>query len=426
MKVLIISHNPICTYDNMGKTILSLFSCFKKEEICQLYVYPSMPDADRCSSWYRITDREVLKSLRPFAGAPGEEISMPGEDCTDLKAGKSKKDMTQEQESLLYIIRDIVWRISGWYSGKLRSWLDREDPGVIFLTPGSSRFIYDVAIKISQERNIPLVMYICDDFYFLDGKTGIIRSFQMKMLRKKIRKTLERTCGIVTICEDMRRSYSREFGLPVYTVMTGAGIERHVVKEVGTVGNLSYFGNLTYNRYLGIAEIGRALDRISDRTGQDVQLRVYSRNDNKTINTEFEGIRSIRTMGFLSGEEYAKAFFDSDILIHTEAFDEECISRVRHSVSTKIADSLASGIMLFAYGPEGIASMDHLKENRCAWIVEQSGDLEEQIEEMLNNPGKRTEIAAEGLKIAEKCHDSMINSEKIRSILESAADGRLK
>ena len=410
----------------MGKTILSLFSCFKKEEICQLYVYPSMPDVDRCSSYYRITDREVLKSLRLFAGAPGGEISISVENGLDLKAGKSKKDMTQEQESFLYIIRDIVWQVSRWYSDELRTWLDRENPDVVFLTPGSSRFIYDVAIKISRERNIPVVMYICDDFYFLDGKTGIIRAFQLKMLKKKIRKTLEKTCGIVTICEDMRRSYSREFGLPVYTVMTGAGIERHNVKEVERVGNLSYFGNLTYNRYLGIAEIGRALDRINERTGQAVQLRVYSRNDNRTVRTEFDGIRSLTMMGFLSGEEYEKAFFDSDVLIHTEAFDEECISRVKHSVSTKIADSLASGIILFAYGPRGIASMDHLEENNCAWIVNDSSELEVQIGEMLSSPEKRTGIAREGLKIAEECHDSRINSEKIRSILESAADGRLK
>lgn len=41
MKVLLISHNSISTYQNMGKTFLSLFNCFQKEELCQLYIYPS-------------------------------------------------------------------------------------------------------------------------------------------------------------------------------------------------------------------------------------------------------------------------------------------------------------------------------------------------------------------------------------------------
>jgi hypothetical protein len=132
---------------------------------------------------------------------------------------------------------------------------------------------------------------------------------------------------------------------------------------------MSYFGNLTFNRYLNIAEIGRTLDSINKRTGQDVELRVYSRNDNKTVRAEFSGISSLKMMGYLAGDEYSRAFFDSDVLIHTEAFDETCMNRVRYSVSTKIADSLASGIMLFAYGPKGIASMDHLEDNGSAWIV---------------------------------------------------------
>lgn len=41
MKVLLLSHNPVTTYNNMGKTFLSLFSAFRPEELCQLYLYPA-------------------------------------------------------------------------------------------------------------------------------------------------------------------------------------------------------------------------------------------------------------------------------------------------------------------------------------------------------------------------------------------------
>ena len=426
MKTLIISHNPICTYDNMGKTILSLFSCFRKEEICQLYVYPSKPDVDMCSSYFRITDRDAINSLNPFRREQGEEISVSAEEIKDFKVKATKKDITQEQESFLYIMRDIAWKMSNWYSAKLRAWLDKERPEVIFFTPGSSKFIYDVAEKISADRKIPIVTYICDDFYFLDGRSGSFRSLQLKLLKKKIERTMEKTSGIVTICEEMRRSYSGKFSLPAYTVMTGAGIERHAVKPEGQVDNLSYFGNLTFNRYLNIAAIGRALDRINERTGRNVKLKVYSRNDNNTVRTEFEGIASLNMMGYLSGDEYLKAFFDSDVLIHTEAFDEACMNRVRYSVSTKIADSLASGIMLFAYGPEGIASMDHLKENGCAWIVNSESELENELVKMLEDGHRRTETAKKGLETAVKYHDSDINSQRVKAILEGAINGRLK
>ena len=66
MKVLILSHNPITTYQNMGKTLLSLFSSFNISELCQLYIYPTIPDIEKCNSYYRITDRDVFKSYARF------------------------------------------------------------------------------------------------------------------------------------------------------------------------------------------------------------------------------------------------------------------------------------------------------------------------------------------------------------------------
>ena len=45
----------------------SLFSEFKKEELCQLYIYPTIPDIEYCNSYYRITDIGVLKNYFAFA-----------------------------------------------------------------------------------------------------------------------------------------------------------------------------------------------------------------------------------------------------------------------------------------------------------------------------------------------------------------------
>ena len=63
MKVLIVSHNCFSTTQNMGKTLMSLFSEFKKEELMQLYFYPSVPNVDVCDSCYRITDNDALHSI---------------------------------------------------------------------------------------------------------------------------------------------------------------------------------------------------------------------------------------------------------------------------------------------------------------------------------------------------------------------------
>lgn len=48
MKILLISHNPISDYTNMGKTFASLFSEFSRDELYQLYICGSLPNIDMC------------------------------------------------------------------------------------------------------------------------------------------------------------------------------------------------------------------------------------------------------------------------------------------------------------------------------------------------------------------------------------------
>lgn len=64
MKTLLITHNPVSTHQNMGKTILSLFDVFPTQELCQLYIYPSLPDTDKCGAYFQVTDKDVLQSYR--------------------------------------------------------------------------------------------------------------------------------------------------------------------------------------------------------------------------------------------------------------------------------------------------------------------------------------------------------------------------
>ena len=65
-KVLLISHNPLTTYESMGKTFSTLLRSFARDEICQLYIYPTVPNVDTCSSFFRITDKDVLRSYVRF------------------------------------------------------------------------------------------------------------------------------------------------------------------------------------------------------------------------------------------------------------------------------------------------------------------------------------------------------------------------
>ena len=114
MKVLIISHNPLCTYNAMGKTLASLFSRFSREELCQLYIYPSYPDMDLCSSYFRVTDKEVLHSIGHSA-SPGCEVDKSLIRC-DQNAFADQKD---EHLAARPLVRSRASFMAGQGSAKL-------------------------------------------------------------------------------------------------------------------------------------------------------------------------------------------------------------------------------------------------------------------------------------------------------------------
>ena len=133
--------------------------------------------------------------------------------------------------------------------------------------------------------------------------------------------------------------------------------------------------------------------------------------------SNFDGIASIRFCGYVSGKEFERVFREAEMLLHVEAFDEDSIDMVKHSVSTKIADSLASGIPLFAYGPAQVASMEHLIKHDCAITALSKDELKTRLMEAFENPALCRKKAENGLSVAGEYHDSSKNSKKLYEII---------
>lgn len=424
MKVLIISHNSITTYQNMGKTLLSLFSSFDKSELCQLYIYPTVPDVDVCNSYYRVTDRDVFNSYFRFGRVNSRIITKDEinenehslyQSSTDADFYKKKK-----KNSLTLLCRDLMWRLSGWYNSSLEEWLEKETPTCIFLAPGESKFIYDVALSIAQKRNIGIFTYVCDEYYFVSKPDKLLDRIQLSLLKKKMMKTLKKSKGIITICDELADVYNKEFGTCTHTILTGSNYpikNGAVIRQ--RISGITYMGNLSCNRYISIAEIGRALDEINTENGTDLKLYLYSSPLSDTYKSAFEGISSIAYSGYVTGRDFEEAFERADVLLHVEAFDERSIERVRHSMSTKIADALGSGKILFAYGPCNVASIKHLIRNNCAFVVTDKTKLKEDLCKLLGMESA-DEVITAALATARAYHSGEKNSRALYEILNTA------
>ncbi len=407
----------------MGKTLLSLFSQFKKNELCQLYIYPSVPDKDVCNSYYRITDKEILHGFYKLSKVGGKldgskiNKQIRNRFANDKDAVLYKKH--NSQSSLNRLLRDIMWKVARWNNNKLKEWLKEENPTHIFLAPGYAKFIYDIALKISDELKIPIITYICDDYYFVKQPKSVLGKFQLKQLQRKIEKTMKHTSHLIAISEEIKMSYSNEFSVPATVIMTGSNyMLQYSVLCKESIDSISYFGNLSCNRYKSLSEIGMTLDRINGVMKKNFRLKIYTGEKNQDILSVFNSIKSVQLCGFITGDEFEKALLNSNLLLHTESFDEESIDLVKYSVSTKIADSLSSGVPLFAYGSDKIASMLHLIRNDCAFIVNDISHLEETLIIALTDFKERERITRNGLRTAAQYHLASVNSALLKNVFE--------
>lgn len=420
VKVLILSHNPICRTNNMGKTFLTLFSAFKKGELCQFYVQNVLPDEDKCSSYYRITDKEALKSVFSFNAKGGEVFfAQNGE-----KATSNARAVKRSPFKL--VLRDIVWKISGFGGKKLDLWVEKEKPDCIFVAPGYSGFIYDLALKISKKYNLPIVIYICDDYCFIKNKGGLFKRLQIDKIRKKMRKLTGKARCAVTISDELKSSYEKEFGVLCKTVMTGGLISPTDAKNYCPADKRDetaavYLGNLARNRYVSLIEIGKALEKINAEKGKCYKLIVYTGETDEKILAVLSGVKTIEIRKEVKGEEYLKTLCGAEILVHTEAFDEEFVDLVKYSISAKIADLVSSGRKIFVYGPENISSVKYFSKNAAAYVATSKAELEKTLISAFKESGET--YIGNARRLAIEYHDLKRNGEEIYGILKNVCEG---
>lgn len=417
MKILLISHNPISTYNNMGKTFLRLFSDFKPDELCQLYLYPDNPDTDCCCSYYRFTDRDALRSLVSRSAVGGEVLPA----SVSLASSSTDKEQrahhsVRSRANLIRLARDLLWHHSRWNNASLHEWLERQAPELIFVAPGAQELLYDIAMSIAREMQLPMVTYVCDDFYFAEAASGFWGNLRRKRLRGKISALARESSMTITICPELAYLYQERLGVSAMHLLACPAFSLKPVKSSyrDTPRHMTYMGNLSCGRGQSLFEIGQTLDYLNKNTSSDYSLDIYTNSERKELLQQLASCPAIRLHGFVTGDEYAKVFDGAEAFVHVESFEERNRERVRYSVSTKIIECLASGKPLIAYGPKDVASMAYLRRNGCAFLAQSQDDLLTLLIDELSDERRLREIIYNAEQTA-KCEAE--NSRTLHSFL---------
>lgn len=420
MRVLTVSHNVFSRTNNMGKTLMSYFSGFQPEEIAQFYIHSEPPAlASVCRNYYQFTDKDALRSLIPLTRC-GRVFTAGDIQSDEMAGGESgiaaaAYQFGTKRTGAIFAARNMLWKLARWNTKALWDWVDDFDPDVIFFASGDYSFAYDIALAVAEHTGKPLVVLCVDDHYLYNRNEGsALGRFTWRRFMKKVYQTMDRASEVFVISQSMKEEYEKLFGKPCRVLHTQAQSRELPVQEPTQI---SYIGNLGLKRFESLIRMGRALKELHE-PGVPGWIDVYSGEKDPAILNTLTEENGIRFHGMASPDEVLEVMGRSMAVIHTESFDPGTVPIVRFSVSTKIAESLMYGPCLIAFGPGGIASVDYLKENDAAFVIDDPADLSDGLRRILTDEALRSRIVGNARALALKNHNSDINSANVRRWLE--------
>ncbi len=424
-KVLVISHNVLSLATGMGRTMADMLSAIPPGNLAQLYFHSEVPTLHACERYFRITDKDVLRSLLP--GKKCWRCFGAGDILQDKTSVRTDKGLTariyqwsRRRSPLIYLARNTLWKVGRWKTSALDKWIREFAPDVIFFASGDYAFSYRITVSIAKTYGIPVVMWCCDDYYFSKRFSGAFTSrLYHADLMKCISNLSPHLKELIVISDKMQRDYGQIFQCPISTLRISAQ-ENPEKKPWEQRRGVIYAGSLGVNRIEPLLELGRAL-KAAQVPGYE-QIEVYSGDRNPETLQQLTAENGLHFHGRVDRAQLQKILGSAKYLLHVEAFDQVSKSRTRYSLSTKIGESLQSGACILAYGPQDISSMEYLVEYEAAQIVEYPAMIGSLIEKMNTQPCEYRRITGNAAQLAARVHNKQTNDLTICSIFCNAVN----
>lgn len=386
MKVLVISHNPFSDTQNNGKTLEAIFDNYSKDSISQLFFSDLCPDLDFCNNYFRITDKDVmvnnisLKKKRRYTinFAPKTEIS--------VKQAYVHSNIKRKIQQLPFA-RDLIWGLGNWKYNELFHWIEKNNPDYIFFVAGQYSFSHSIARFLSDKYHLPLVVYFTDDYFINPINRNWHDRFEKKRMARFYNKTIRQASLCYAIGSKMAVVYSQYFGKEFHFIMNMVPLNEKLETKPHKEVIISYFGGLHLDRWKQIVRLGNAIKKLDVDSEYPVKLYVYSKPLSEEIEMSFKD-SNVEYKGFVSSECIATELSKSDILLHVESDDAYYKSLTKLSVSTKIPEYISTGRCVLGFGPEHVASMELLSENRIGFVISSSlsdNEISEQLEKFIRD-----------------------------------------
>ena len=420
-RILIIATTPY-SENYSSRSLDAYFHYWEKENVAQIFTRNIIPTKGHCKELYQISDARLVNRWLHKTKQTGrlflyEDLEDSGENV--VTDNGTMQQLGKKHTPLIEVTRRILWRKKYWCTSQLNEWLDQFNPECIFYNFSNHIFTQQIALYVAERYKIPIVTAIGDDFYFNDQKSfSPIYILYRKIFKRLSRQILTREkSSAVYVNDKIRDKYNSEFGLKGETIYFNSTVERRQFAPVNQDNPvICYFGNIRLGRNNSLIDIANALNKINN----GYKLSVYASESDPMYYKPLVDHPNIDYKGSIPYSDVKQRIAECDIFVVVEGFEEEDLAFTRCSLSTKAADSLASGCAILAYGPKEAGVIDYLESTGVAFVCNDTDGLEETISSILLNSTLQREKYEYAIAAYKQNHTLESSSKRFEKIVNSA------
>jgi len=401
-KIVIVGTQPY-NKSVQSRAFDSYFHNWEKENLAQVFSDSRIPPQGHCGTLFQITDKRLIRRLYSKTETG---LVLNYDDLPEEVAIGSRGFAPKHRGAFWHLARKAVWRKRLWNTKAFNDWLEAFKPDIVFLAWSRDFFIFDISIYIAQKFDIPIILSITDDYVFdrhfsFSPLYWIYQNQYQRMVRRLMKMKVFGSFET----EKIKALYQSRFGIPSKVQYIATNLKPVFNEWIGPIKTIRYFGNLESGRFESLCDVAKEIAAIDPTLTLEVYSKDYERYSKRHV-------PSLALKPPVAYAEVVAMMMETDLLVIVEGFKKKDVRMVRYSLSTKVADTLASGRPILAYGDKETGALDFLIENKCAVSTTSRKELHEALSGLLDG----------SLDTAPSRIQAYVTSQKFFNLEEQAAE----
>lgn len=421
-RILIVGTVPY-NEQSTSRAFNTYFCNYDHNQLAQIFSNNRIPCKGHCETLYQITDSSLLKRRFSKKEQVGkiynyDELPDAWNETNIVKQNKILDKLYaigKRKTPINYLIRKVLWNKKYWNTPQLNKWLEDFNPTIVFLSFSDDFFIPEIALYVSKKFNIPILSSIGDDYYFND-KFSISPFYHIYRYKYKklIDKVMKRGSAIY-IGDKIKNKYNDYFSIDGETIFLTSSVKSKDFTPVNIVNLLiSYCGNIRMGRNRSIVKIAKALKMVNS----NYVINVYSNEKDKKFIKPLLKENNIHFLGQTSYKNVKEITRKSDFVLVVEGEKKKDVYWSRYSLSTKVADSLASNSLIISYGSLECGAIEYLVNSGACIYGKSVEELAENLKNVLNNVDSQRTLFNKSQELYLKNHLMSVNNKRFMQLVE--------